>query len=103
MKASEITTELLADYIKLDYVDLTKNEIAELDVYLNVAKIFISDYTGIPVNSVEGKSIDDYEDFVIVLYVLLQDMYDTRTLYVDKNNINKVVETILGMHRMNLL
>ena len=47
--------------------------------------------------------VDAFEDFVIVVYVLCQDMYDNRTLYVDKSNLNKVVETILGMHCINLL
>jgi len=35
--------------------------------------------------------------------ILCQDMYDNRSMYVDKNNLNKVVETILGMHSVNLL
>ena len=30
--------------------------------------------------------------------VLCQDMYDNRSMYVDKNNMNKVVEAVLGMH-----
>lgn len=47
--------------------------------------------------------IDAFEEFVIVVYVLCQDMYDNRSLYVDKTNLNKVVDTILGMHCTNLL
>lgn len=47
--------------------------------------------------------IDAFEEFVIVVYVLCQDMHDNRSLYVDKNNLNKVVDTILGMHCVNLL
>ena len=44
-----------------------------------------------------------YDDLVIAVYVLVQDMFDNRTLYVDKTNMNKVVEAILGMHKVNLL
>lgn len=47
--------------------------------------------------------LDAYPDFVIVVYVLVQDMYDNRAFYVDKNNLNKVVDTILNMHSINLL
>lgn len=47
--------------------------------------------------------LDAYPDFVIVVYILIQDMYDNRSFYVDKNNLNKVVDTILGMHSKNLL
>lgn len=47
--------------------------------------------------------IDAYEDFSIVVYILCQDMYYNRSLYVDKSCLNKVVDTILGMHCVNLL
>ena len=47
--------------------------------------------------------IDAYNDFVIVVYILVQDMYDNRSMYVEKSNLNKVVDTILGMHSVNLL
>ena len=97
-KVSEITIKDIADYIRLnDYVG------SEMETYLNIAKNYISSYTGIPVTSEEGESLDDFPDFVIVVYVLCQDMYDNRTLYVDKSNINKVVQSILDMHARNLL
>ena len=44
-----------------------------------------------------------HEDLAIAALVLCQDMYDNRSVYVDKNTTNKVVETILGMHCVNLL
>jgi hypothetical protein len=47
--------------------------------------------------------LDDFQDFVIVVFILVQDMWDTRSLYVDKSDLNKVTETILGMHSVNLL
>lgn len=97
-KVSEITTKELANYIRLDTY-----EESEIATYLNIAKNYISSYTGIPVTSEEGESLDDFPDFVIVVYILCQDMYDNRTLYPDKNNINKVVQTILDMHARNLL
>ena len=65
---------------------------------LNVAKKFIENYTGRT-----ETELDSYQDFVIVVLVLVQDMYDNRTMYVDSNNLNTVVETILGMHSTNLL
>jgi hypothetical protein len=46
---------------------------------------------------------DGFEDFAIVVYILVQDMYDNRTLYVEKTNINRVIDMILGMHSVNLL
>lgn len=98
MKVSEIAIKELANYLKLEFSELTDDETLELDTLLGIAKKYVKSYTGL---TAEG--IDTHEDFVIVIYVLVQDMYDTRSLYVDKNNLNKVVETILGMHSVNLL
>ena len=97
-KVSEITIEDVARYIRVD-----DYEESDIETYLNIAKNYISSYTGIPVTNEEGESLDDFPDFVIVAYILCQDMYDNRTLYVDKNNINKVVQTVLDMHTRNNL
>ena len=97
-KVSEITIADVARYIRLD-----EYELGDIETYLNIAKNYISSYTGIPVTSEDGESLDDFPDFIIVVYILCQDMYDNRTLYVDKNNVNKVVQTILDMHTRNYL
>lgn len=96
MKISEITTADLLGYLRLD--DSGTDVTNELETLLKVAKAFITSYTGLTL-----EAADLHEDFVIVVFVLVQDMYDNRTLYVDKTNLNKVVETILGMHSVNLL
>lgn len=95
MKVSEITSNEISEYLRLDDEEYTTQE---LNVLLDVAKSFIRSYTGL--TDIE---IDTHDDFVIVVYVLCQDMYDNRSMYVDKNNLNKVVDTILGMHCVNLL
>jgi hypothetical protein len=92
-KVSEITAEDVANYIRLDDYD-----VSEIETYLNIAKNYISNYTGISV-----ENLDEYADFIIVIYILCQDMYDNRTMYVESGNINKVVQTILDMHTMNNL
>ena len=98
-KVSEITIADVARYIRVDDYD-----VRDVETYLNVAKNYISSYTGIPVTNEEGESLDDFPDFVIVVYVLCQDMYDNRTLYVDKKiSINKTVQSILDMHTRNNL
>ena len=96
MTVSQITNQSLAEYLRLD--EPTETELALLDTVLSVAKSFIASYTGIA-----PENLDDYDDFAIVVFVLAQDMHDNRTLYVDKNNLNRLVETILGMHSINLL
>lgn len=95
-KISEITVQKLADYLRI--AELTSAEESELTTMLSVAKDYIVKYTGIPTDELDG-----YTDLIIVVYVLVQDMYDTRTMYVDTDNVNKVVESILGLHQRNLL
>lgn len=93
---SEITYQDVADYIRLDELDA--NDINTLNTLIGVAKTFIEQYTGRT-----EEELDDYQDFVIVVLVLCQDMWDNRAYYVDKSNLNNVVEAILGLHSVNLL
>lgn len=93
---SSITVEDIAEYLRIDELDLW--ETTMINTSLNVAKAYIQGYTGLTV-----EQLDEHPDFVIVVLVLCQDMYDNRTLYVDIKNLNNVVDAILGMHRKNLL
>ena len=91
---SDITYQDIAEYIRLD--EVTADDQNTLNNLLNISKSFIRNYTGL-------LDLDGYPDFIIVVFILCQDMWDNRTLYVDNSNLNKVVETILGMHQVNLL
>lgn len=95
-KVSDITASDVAEYIRLD--EVTASETNILNSMIGISKAFIQNYTGRT-----EEELDNYQDFVIVVLVLCQDMWDTRALYVDKTNLNKVVESILGMHSVNLL
>lgn len=93
-KVSQITYNDVADYIRLS--DPTPDDITYLNNLIRIAKAYITSYTG-------QADLDKFQDFVIVVFVLCQDMYDNRTLYVDSSNLNFVIESILGMHAVNLL
>lgn len=103
MKVSEITVKDIADYLRLS--EISEEDEKNIELFLNIAKNYIENYTGIPQESenVEDETLDTYSDFVIVVYVLCQDMYDNRTMYVDGKNINNTVKTILDMHTRNNL
>ena len=94
-KVSEITVEDLKSYLRISD-DLSEDDKKFLETILNSSINYIKNNTGID-------DIDKYSDLVIVVFVLCQDMYDNRTLYVDKNNVNKVVSSILGQHDNNFL
>lgn len=104
-KVSSITANDIANYLRISEIDEEVTKL--LNTYLTIAKSFISNYTGIPIKvekeDEKVETLDSYADFVIVVYVLCQDMYDNRSYYVDKANMNKVVQTILDMHTRNNL
>ncbi len=92
MKVSDITYNDIADYIRL--TEVSQEEQNLLTELIGIAKAFVKDNTGV-------EDLDEFDDFVIVIFILCQDMYDNRSLYVDKTNLNHVVENILGMHSVN--
>lgn len=93
---SQITAQDVADYLRIS--EVTQDDLNTLNTLLTVAKAYISNYTGQTI-----ENLDTLEDIIIVVLILCQDMWDNRTLYVDSSNPNKVVESILGLHSVNLL
>ena len=95
-KVSDITYQDVADYCRITETDPdTTNTLKTL---LTVAKVYVGEYTGRTI-----QELDDYKDIIIVILILCQDMYDNRAMYVDTNNVNKVVQSILNLHSVNLL
>lgn len=95
-KVSDITVECVADYLRLD--EVTESEINTLNTLISVATSFIKSYTGL-----DDIGVDKYPEFVIVVLILCQDMWDNRTMYVDSKDLNNTVQSILAMHSVNLL
>lgn len=93
-KVSDITPEYLAEYLRIYDVDSTVTD--QLQTSINVAKAFIKSYTGQP-------DIDAFPEFVEAALLICADMYDNRTAYVGKANVNKAIGSILDLHSINLL
>lgn len=93
-KVSEITTQDIANYLRL--VDPAQEDLTFIDNCKEVAKEYIKNYTGVA-------DLDTHTDFTIIVYMLCQSMYDTRSIQADNDKLNIVFETILGFHRKNLL
>lgn len=96
-KVSDITAQDIAEYLRI--AELTQDDENFITATISVAIDYILKYTGIE----DAETLDTYADMVIVVFVLCQDMYDNRAMYVDNSNLNKVVENILGLHQRNLL
>lgn len=95
-KVSEITEDDIAEYLRLP--EVSENDTKFIKTLMLTVKKFICSYTGIA-----DDKLDDYKDFIIVVFILCQDMWDNRTLYVDSSNLSYSVQTILNMHSVNLL
>lgn len=92
MRISEIASNDVADFLRLD------DDPGTLAPIMDASKKYIMDYTGMT-----EEELDEHEDFWTAFMVLCQDMYDNRAMYVEKGNVNKVVESILFRHRTNFL
>ena len=95
-KASDITAESVAEYLRLD--EVTDSEINTLAMLISIATSYIKSYTGL-----DDAGVDKYPEFVIVVLIMCQDMWDNRTMYVDSKDLNNTVQSILAMHSVNLL
>jgi uncharacterized phage protein (predicted DNA packaging) len=95
-KISEITIKDLADYLRLP-----EPYSSESQLLTTIKAAAVNYIVGVTALSVE--QLDNHPDLTLALYALSQDMYDNRTIYVDKANISDTVSTILNMYRTNLL
>nr|DAD90868.1 MAG TPA: head tail connector [Siphoviridae sp. ctfW121] len=95
-KVSDITADSVSEYLRLD--EVSEEEKNTLTMLISVATSFIKSYTGL-----DDDGVDKYHEFVIVVLILCQDMWDNRTMYVDSKDLNNTVQSILAMHSINLL
>ena len=95
-KVSDITAESVAEYLRLD--EVSEEEKSTLTTLIYIATSYIKSYTGL-----DDAGVDKYPEFVIVVLILCQDMWDNRTMYVDSKDLNNTVQSILAMHSVNLL
>lgn len=94
MQISKITADDIAEYLRLD--EGTDEELLE---HIRISVIeYIKSYTGM-----DEHELDKHEEFYAAFMVLAQDMYDNRSYVQEKTGVNRVVESILGLHRKNLL
>ncbi len=100
MKLSEINKSDVIEYLKLEEELYQEDSAGERQLFAVMKAVhdYILEYTGLP-----EERADSHEDFYTAYMVLCQDMIDNRSFYVDKNNVNRVVDSILAMHSENLL
>lgn len=98
MKVSEIAIEDICRQIREEVEYLTEDDKRHLNTLKKAAIEYVKGYTGL-----NDDEISEHEDITIAVLVLISDMYDNRQMYVDKSNVNRVIDSILGMYCTNLL
>ena len=98
MKISEIAIDDICRQIRTEKEYLPGDDLAYLEILKKAAIEYTKSYTGL-----SDAELEEHEDITIAVLVLISDMYDNRQMYVDRNNTNRVVDTILGMYSKNLL
>ena len=99
MKISEVTIQDLMEYAR--ETDESGETLKSFALILASAKSYIKSYTGL-----SADQLDEKEDLTIALFVLATEMYENRVYTetgVKQSSVNKVVESILNMHSINLL
>ncbi len=97
MTISNATLQDVLDYLRID--SPTSMEEAEVTAMMAAAKNYIIGYTGLP-----ESELNEHEDVTIAYLVLIADMFDNRNYQTDKPTyVNRTVQSILSMYRVNLL
>lgn len=96
MKISEVTTEYIRNYLRLDDESFDN----EIEIYKSSAIDFIVNYTGL-----SKEEIEEYEDLTIAYLVIISDFFENHLYQQGKtaDTSNTIAETILNHHRKNFL
>lgn len=97
-RASELTAETLLSFCRIepDYATGFDREFVALAH--KAALTHIEDTLGL-----SAEEVDEKPNLAIAAMVLVRDMYENRTPYVDKANPNRTVAAILGLYDRNLV
>ncbi|NRT34135.1 hypothetical protein BJV38_003279 [Clostridium beijerinckii] len=95
MKISEVTEDILKQYLRIDYDEPL------LNMFMISSKSYIKKYLNL-----DDDVLDAKEDLTIVYLALINDMYDKREFTSSGNIIprtNAIIESILGLYSNNLV
>lgn len=94
MEISRISVSQVAEYIR-EPVD---NCVGILPSIMDAARAYIRAYTGLT-----DEQMDAHEDLTMAYLLLCQELYDHRSAGEDSADVNRTLDTILGMHTRNLV
>lgn len=78
--------------------NLSKEDLMLLSAMQVAAVAYVAGQTGLT-----KEELDEHEDISIAVLNVISDMWDNRSMTIDRSNLNIVADTILYMHSRNLL
>lgn len=75
MKVSEVTLDVIAQYLQIELDPQDIKEVTEINLYLSAAKNYLYEYTGLTPDEAE-----DYEHLTPLILLMVSDMYENKTL-----------------------
>lgn len=94
MKVSDINTEIIKNYLRID----TDDDNILLEHILQASIDYCMNYTG-----QDMEYLNNCNDIPLAVLCICSDLYENRDYVTDKININPAIAQILGSHSNNLL
>jgi len=94
MKVSDLDIVMVKLYLKVDF---TEDDLI-IQLIIDSAKSYLKSYTGL-----DNTMLDTKEDLTLGVLALVTDMYENRSFTVDQDKVNKIIDSMLSLHSINLL
>ena len=98
MSISDITTDEVADYLRID--DPSEAELSEIQMFMDSAKASICSMTGLTQDEV-----DELDDMVHPFFLLVSEQFDNRNGHLDskQTTMNQSIMETIRRHSVNYL
>ncbi|MGN2369383.1 head-tail connector protein [Clostridium cagae] len=93
IKINEVTADLL-----MNYCNAYDEDKPLLEIFKDASIDYIKSYTGL-----KDEEINSKNDLTVALLVLVSGMFDNRSIEVDKDKVNLILDGILELHSKNLV
>lgn len=93
MKINEVTTDLI-----MNYCNAYEEDKPLLEIFKDASVQYIKSHTGLTVDE-----MNVLDDLTIALLVLVNGMFDSRSIECNKDKVNLILDSILGLHSKNLV